>query len=103
MLPICLISISNLLLPPNQLAFGFTYDHSIPPADIIGLYPVVTLLVSKSFVISTLPKPLNALDVLVVVPHKLFTKVFAFAENLVSSTLPPKSKLNLAVRTSPFE
>jgi hypothetical protein len=40
--------------------------------------------------------------VFVVTPHALLTNVFAFAVNFVSSTLLPKSKLNLAVKTSPF-
>lgn len=79
-------------------SYSYITHHSTCPAVVNALIPpLFILLVSKSFVISTLPKPLNALDVLVVVPHKLFTYVFALAVNLVSSTLLPKSKLNLAV------
>ena len=76
-----LISINNLLLPFNQLAFGFTYDHSTPPPVIVPLFPFATLLLSNEFVISTKP-----IEFIAVPP----------TENVVLFKVEPKSKFIFA-------
>ena len=97
------LSSINNWCPPKFESYGFIIAHSTCPADVVALIPFAVLAVSNKLVKSTLPNPLNCLAVPFTTFQLLFVNVYPFAVNLVSSILVPKSILNDALSTSPFE